>query len=247
MYSRHLMTEIAATGERRTFYGYRLVGYSFAMAFLAASFFLHSRGIFFPYWMDEFGVDKTQVSLAISLTLFTGSCVAPLTGYLLDHFPVRRIVMIACAWLAIGYLLLRQVDAYVPFLLTLVLFQGIGWTGVGPLAQTKLMVNWFSRNRGVALGMAIMGISVAGIMMPTVAAFLAETFGWRDTYALYAAAAVMLMIPTTFLMVKQAPADVGQHPDGDAEPPEQHTVPQPAAGPADAGPAAPSTQPTASS
>jgi len=188
------------------------------MGFAASSFFLHSRGIFFPLWMEEFSVDRTQISLAISLTLFTGSCCAPLTGFCLDRYPVRGIITLASMWLAIGYLLLRFVDGYAAFLIVLVLFQGVGWTGVGPLAQTKLMVNWFSRNRGVALGIAIMGISVAGIMMPTVATVFAETVGWRDTYTGYAIFILLAILPATWFLVKQEPAVISQFPDGDPAP-----------------------------
>jgi len=227
------MTEVPANGAPRLFYGYPLAVYCFVMGFAASSFFLHSRGIFFPYWMSDFAVDKTRISLAISLTLFTGSCMAPLTGFCLDRFPVRSVITIASLWLAIGYLLLRLADGYALFLVTLVVFQGIGWTGVGPLAQNKLMVNWFSRNRGVALGVAIMGISVAGILMPTVATALAETLGWRDTYSLYAAFILALIVPVTWLLVKQAPAVLGQYPDGDPAPPParpDRARPAPAAG-----------------
>ncbi len=199
----------------RPFYGYKLAAYSFAMGFLASSFFLHSRGIFFPYWMEEFAVDKTQISLAISLTLFAGSCAAPLTGYCLDRFRVRSVIIIAAVWLAIGYVLLQLTQTFTVFLLTLVLFQGLGWTGVGPLAQTKLMVNWFNRNRGMALGIAIMGISVAGVMMPTVVTFFAEHLGWRNTYTIYAITLVLLVIPLTWFTVKQSPQELGQYPDGD--------------------------------
>jgi len=209
----------------RRFYGYKLAGYSFTMGFLASSFFLHSRGIFFPMWMEEFAVDKTQISLAISLTLFAGSCTAPFTGFCLDRFPVRTVIVVASLWLAVGYLLLQTTDTFTLFLLVLVLFQGLGWTGVGPLAQTKLMVNWFTRNRGMALGIAIMGISVAGVMMPTVVTWLSENLGWRGTYSAYAAILVAFVVPLTLLMVKQTPGDLGQYPDGDEAPVEPVTVP----------------------
>lgn len=212
------MSDTAAITPPRYFYGYNLAAYSFVISFLASSFFLHSRGIFFPHWMADFAADKTQISLAISLTLFTGSCIAPFMGYCIDRFAVRAIIIIASLWLAVGYALLQFVDSYVVFLLTLVVFQGIGWTGVGPLAQTKLMVNWFSRNRGMALGVAIMGISVAGIIMPTAATFLAENLGWRDTYSLYAVTLLAVVIPLTLLVVKQEPAELGLNPDGDPTP-----------------------------
>ncbi len=220
----------------RPFYGYYLAAYAFAMGFLASSFFLHSRGIFFPLWMEEFAVDKTRISLAVSLTLFAGSCMAPFTGYCLDRFPVRRVIIVASLWLALGYLLLQTAGSFTTFLVILVLFQGLGWTGVGPLAQTKLMVSWFSRNRGMALGIAIMGISVAGVVMPTVVTWLSETFGWRGTYVGYAGLLILLVVPLTWKMVKQTPEELGQHPDGDLEPPAEPP------GSADAASAADTTQ-----
>jgi sugar phosphate permease len=208
----------------KPFYGYYLAAYAFAMGFLASSFFLHSRGIFFPFWMEEFAVDKTRISLAVSLTLFAGSCMAPFTGYCLDRFPVRWIIVAASLWLACGYLLLQTAGSFTAFLTLLILFQGLGWTGVGPLAQTKLMVSWFNRNRGMALGIAIMGISVAGVVMPTVVTWLAESLGWRGTYVGYAVVLILLVIPLTLKMVRQSPAEVGQFPDGDPEPPADHPV-----------------------
>ena len=213
-----MSAQAEAGGSRGFFYGHLMAGYAFAMGFIASSFFLHSRGIFFPFWMEEFAVGKTEMSLAVTLTLFTGACAAPLTGHFLDRFPVRTVIVTGCLWLAAGYLALRLVGGYAGFLVILLVFQSLGWTCVGPLAQTKLMVNWFSRNRGMALGVAIMGISVAGIVIPPVATLLAGSLGWRDTYTLYAVVLLAVAVPGTLLLVKQQPADVGRYPDGDPAP-----------------------------
>jgi MFS family permease len=200
--------------QQPIFYGYILIGYSFLIGFLASSFFLHSRGIFFPMWMEEFGVGRTEISLVITLTLFTGSCLAPVIGFLIDRYPIKLVSSVGACWMATGYLLLQWVDSYFAFALVLICFQGVAWGTLGPLVQTKLMVNWFSRNRGVALGFAIMGISVAGIMMPTAATFLAESLGWRNTYSLYASTIFLVIVPATIVLVKQSPEAVGLHPDG---------------------------------
>ena len=200
------------------FYGYVLAGYAFSVSFLVSSFFLHTRGIFFPLWMDDFGVGRTEIALVISLTLFTGSCLAPFLGYLIDRFPLKAIISVGAAWMAIGYLLLRNVQSYQGFFAVLLCFQGVAWGTMGPLMQTKLMVNWFTRNRGMALGIAMMGMSVAGIVMPTVATFFATELGWRDTYGLYSLVLVLVIIPLTIWLVKQDPSVVGQYPDGASGP-----------------------------
>lgn len=209
---------IQATPKPRLFYGYFLAGYSFAMGFLASSFFLHSRGVFFPLWLEEFAVNRTEISLVITLVLFTGACLAPFIGFLIDKFPVKVIICFGATWLAIGYLSLQYVDSYVGFFGILLVFQSLGWVCVGPLTQTKLMVNWFNRHRGMALGIAIMGISVAGIVTPTIATFLGDSVGWRNAYSIYAGVLIVLILPATLLLVKQDPSAIGQHTDGDPLP-----------------------------
>ncbi|MEM7097328.1 MAG: MFS transporter [Pseudomonadota bacterium] len=225
------MTQSAAPAIQGRFYGNILIGYSFAICFLASSFFLHARGVFFPHWMSDFDVSKTELSLAVSLTLFTGSCCAPLMGYIIDRFPLRRIIVFACCWLSIGYLLMQGVDTYLLLLLVLIPFQGIGWTGVGPLVHTKLMVNWFSQRRGMALGISLMGMSVAGVIVPPINAYLAETYGWQTAYLWFVAALIFIAIPLTLLLVKQKPADIDQHPDGFAPADSDHLPTQQAAKP----------------
>jgi MFS family permease len=165
--------------------------------------------------MVDFSVSRTELSLAVSLTLFAGSCCAPITGYIIDKFPLRIIICCASVWLTIGYLAMQYVDTYVLLLAVLIPFQGLGWPAVGPLVQTKLMVNWFTRNRGMALGIAIMGISVAGVITPVGNAYLAQEYGWRDAYLLYAVLLMVVVIPATLLVARQRPQDIGQHPDGD--------------------------------
>ena len=199
------------------YWGYTLMVYAFVVCFLAASFFLHARGVFLPYWIEEFDVGRAELSLAISITLISGSMTAPFMGYLIDHFKLRIIISCAAVWMGSGYLLMQLVDSYWWLLAILIPFQGMAWTGVGPLVHTKLMVNWFERHRGKALGIAIMGISVAGIFMPPVNAWLAENIGWRDAYLIYAGLLFGLVLPLTILLVRQKPEDIGETVDGAGE------------------------------
>ena len=130
------------------FYGYTLMVYSFVVCFLAASFFLHARGVFLPYWIEDFGVGRAELSLAVSITLISGSMTAPFMGYLIDHLRLRTIISCTAVWMGGGYMLMQFADSYWFLLAVLIPFQGMAWTGVGPLVHTKLMVNWFERHRG---------------------------------------------------------------------------------------------------
>ena len=145
---------------KKPFYGYILVVYSFLICFLAASFFLHARGVFFPYWMADFQVDRAELSLAVSLTLFTGSLCAPITGYMIDRFPLRNIITVASIWLACGYLMMQFVDSYVWLLLVLIPF-------AGPLTAASNFALVISAYVGVVIAWLMgMGNALRGKQLP---------------------------------------------------------------------------------
>ena len=197
------------------FYGYNLVAYALITQVIASAFFYQSRGIFMPIWMDEFNVSNTQMSLVITLILFSVSLFAPLVGYVIDRFSLRKVIPLFALWLAIGFALLQQfAHSYLAFLIIFVLFYGPGSTGTGTLAHTKLVVNWFSKNRGKAMAIAVMGSVVSGVFMPTVVTYLGESVGWRTSYLLFAAVLVLFIVPATILVVRDKPQDMGLHPDG---------------------------------
>jgi MFS family permease len=87
---------------------------------------------------------------------------------------------------------------------------------MGGMASTKLVANWFIAKRGQALGIATMGVSLSGMVMPTIATWLVGEFGWRGGFQVYAAGILVIVVPVVALLVVTAPEEVGQRPDGDA-------------------------------
>ena len=85
---------------------------------------------------------------------------------------------------------------------------------IGTTANTKLMVNWFNRRRGLALGIAIMGYSAAGTVVPPIALAMLNAYGWRTSYLIFAGIVALLVLPAILLLVKQKPADLGLGTDG---------------------------------
>jgi MFS family permease len=86
---------------------------------------------------------------------------------------------------------------------------------IGPLAVTVLLSRWFIKRRGAAIGIAIAGIALGGLVFPPVIQFLFDTFGWRVGLRVLALIVLVLTIPATALIVNR-PADRGLHPDGAA-------------------------------
>ena len=92
------------------------------------------------------------------------------------------------------------------------------------LATSKLVSSWFVRKRGTALGIAATGISVSGVIMPNISAYLVTEFGWRSGFLVYGLITLTLVVPIVLRLVISRPEDVAQLPDGAKSPTELPTV-----------------------
>ena len=210
----------------RIFYGYYLAAFAFCVGFISGCVYLYSRGVFVRDQIVEFDASRTEISLAFTAVQIVSTTFAPVLGYLLDRYPIRNVMAAGCISMVLGFLALSQVQNLVQFTLTAAVFLGFGVGCVGTTANTKLMVNWFNRRRGFALGVAIMGYSAAGAVMAPIALYLLNNIGWRASYVLFAGICLVVVLPAILLLVKQRPQDMGLGPDGDPyEPGESQSAP----------------------
>lgn len=203
-------------GSDGVFYGYYLAILTFSLGFVGGCVYLYSRGVFVRDQILEFGADRTEISLVFTVVQIVSTAFAPVLGYLLDRYPIRHVMIAGAVATGAGFIRLSQVQTLLQFALVAALFLGFGLGCIGTTANTKLMVNWFNRRRGFALGVAIMGYSVAGTFMAPVALFLMESVGWRGAYLLFAAVVLVIVLPAVMILVRQHPKDIGLAPDGDA-------------------------------
>ncbi len=83
--------------------------------------------------------------------------------------------------------------------------------GVGTAASTIIPVslvtsNWFGARRGVALGVAMSGMSLGTSAMASFASYLITVAGWRQAYTILAIPLVVLVIPIVVVVVRTRPA-----------------------------------------
>jgi MFS family permease len=93
---------------------------------------------------------------------------------------------------------------------------------LGGVANARLIASWFSLRRGTALGVAMMGVSMAGMLMPVLMGELVAALGWRG--AAQALVALPLLFAPLLLLVADEPAARGLHPDGLAHAPETPAI-----------------------
>jgi MFS family permease len=152
---------------------------------------------------DEFGWSREAVSSGFGAMAIMSALAAAPIGVLGDRFGARIVVSGA---LAVGGLLFASLGLLTPQLWHLyVVFAAIGIVGTGasPVGYARAVTSWFTRHRGLALGFAISGGSLAGVVVPSATHALLRAVGWRTTCALLGMLIVAVGTPMAFRFVRE--------------------------------------------
>ncbi|HLF32171.1 MAG TPA: MFS transporter [Xanthomonadales bacterium] len=161
-----------------------------------------------------FGWSRTDISLALTLCTLVVVVLAPVVGNLIDRVGARRVLLISMGLLGFGMAGLSQLTGAIWQYYGLYIFIGVVGVGTIPTTFSRTLLNWFDCKRGLALGIALSGIGVAGIILPPLVQHLISALGWRETYLVIGTAALLLAWPVAFFLFRDHPSSMGLLPDG---------------------------------
>ncbi|WP_340110116.1 MFS transporter [Pikeienuella sp. HZG-20] len=201
----------AAPGGR-LFYGWVVVLATFAVTLFGFGA-AYSFSAFIEPLQAEFGASRGSVSLVFSLAGFLYFSLGVVSGPLADLWGARRLTVIGMLLVAGGLALAGAArslsEVYVAYGLGVGL--GVGFAYVPAIGAVQ---RWFVKRRGFASGIAVSGIGVGTLIMPPVASWLIEGWGWRSAY-LALAAVVAVAGAGMALLIASEPHERGVGPDGD--------------------------------
>lgn len=213
----------------RWYYGWNVL--AVGMLFQAISFGI---GIYcFTFWVapwtEEFGVGRAEV-MTVFLTLQVGMGVfSPFAGRAMDLLSIRALVIGGAVCFALALFLGGRTGALWQLNVLYGTLVVAGMVLAGPLAAQTLAARWFTRRRGLALGLSTVGTSIGGFTMPPLVTLLQTQLGWRDANDLLALLVLVAVVPLVALIVRNSPVAAGRPGEDEAEQPPTEQ-PDPAAG-----------------
>ncbi|MDA0265040.1 MAG: MFS transporter [Chloroflexi bacterium] len=202
---------------RGVFYGWWMVAISgFIMVITAVPVF-QATAVWAVALESQFGWSRTQLGLALSFTRIEGSLTGPIAGYLVDRMGTRFMVFTGLMILTAGFFLFSRVENLWMFYLAYFIMS-VGQGQAGWLTVMTLLNHWFVRRRGLAMGLAMMGMGAGALVLVPLIAWLidpdADRLGWRHTAEILAviALASAMILPK---LVRNKPEDIGSYPDGE--------------------------------
>src|SRR5690349_19607761 len=143
--------------------GWVVVGSLFATLFLVFGSGYNTAGVFVTPLIDQFGWGRAQISLLQTALALSAGGVVPLVGVLLDRVEARGVIATGALLAGAGFLLASRAAAFGTILVAYVLV-GAGLGAATLLPCALVVANWFGTRRGLALGIAMGGTSLGGMV-----------------------------------------------------------------------------------
>lgn len=200
------------------YYGWVIVAVAFIAQALMMGSTIYSYSVIAVIINEEFSVSRLQLMLPMTLMTFMGVFFSPLIGVKLDKYPVKYFMLAGSLLLMVGLLLLSLASSIYHVIAIYALLLAPVQVLLGPLCCSVLIARWFSRKLALAMGVAAIGVSFGGFVIPPLIEWLNQQYGWREGMRFLSVGVLFLMAPLT-LLVYDRPQLKGLFADGaDGEP-----------------------------
>ncbi len=152
------------------------------------------------------GWTLTQISLALTLGGLPTAVFSPFCGALIDRYGARPIMLIGTVCSCIlGVMLTRVTELWQFYVVFALLFISTVSNTYIPVAA--VVARWFVKLRGVATGVAMLGLGFGGGIAPLVAEVLMRDSGWRHAFMLMSIGVLLALIPIAIWIRNPDPAE----------------------------------------
>jgi len=175
-------------------------------------------GIFVKPMAVDYQWSRSVISLGASLNMMVYSICSMYIGRMLDKMAPRWIITSGALLAAIGLILTSLIKTPLQFYLVYGLIFGAGSACMSVVVCNTTISRWFIRKRGLAIGIATMGISFGTILLSPAAGLLVKYYGWKSGFLLMGLLSFVIGISISqWLLRKTRPEAYGMLPDGEQE------------------------------
>ena len=204
------------SSKKNAFFGWRMVGIALFADFCVVGFAFQSYPVIQLVLAEEMELSRFLATLTIPGFMLISAITMPVVGKLLDSYSIRTVLIYGSFVYGLSLISLYFVNSYTAFIIIFVLPIALGASLMGNLSVSKLVARWFREYTGRALGIAALGVSFSGLVMPNLTNYLLIdlSLSWREAYLYYGLFTLIINAPLFKFLVVDNPEDVGQLPDG---------------------------------
>ncbi len=197
------------------FYGWRIVGAAFALAFFGWGLGFYGPPVYLHAVREARGFSLGVVSSAVTLHYLAGAIVVANVPALYRRFGLPAVTIAGAVLLSAG--VVGWAVASEPWqLFAATLVSGAGWAAMGAVPVNAAVSPWFVRTRPAALGTAYNGASFAGLIFSPLWVTAIAMLGFPLAAGIIGVATIVSVTALALRYFARTPQQMGLEPDGDA-------------------------------
>lgn len=211
--------------RRPVFYGWYILAASVVIELFGLGFGIFAITTVYPYIIDTFpDWSRSTVFLPTSLIILMVGLMSPVTGWLLDRYPIRWLFTVGILVQGVALFLFAHVQTPAQYVGSSLLL-GLGMSGVTILPNQVLVSRWFHARVGLVNGIVLAATALGAAMAPALITRLIEAFDWRSAFTMMAVFASVPPLIAVLLVVRSRPEEMGLRPYGSDASPAADTTP----------------------
>ncbi len=201
--------------KSRFYYGWVIVAVAFVTISLVSPVGTTFQ-LFYHALKEQFHWSHASISGILGLHQFLNGAVSPLVGWLLDRYGPRRLMPAGALIIGCALALSSQTRALWQLYITFGVVAACGVAMLQSVPNSAVITNWFSRNRGTAVGLALAGSGLGQLWLTPATQWMIVNYGWRTAFLLMAPLVCLVPAILILMFVHHKPSDKGLTPDGEA-------------------------------
>lgn len=210
----NLTTNVSKQHSSSIFYGWWIVLGSIMGLSLGYSVISMSFGTFIKAFETSFGWTRGQISFGPTIIGITAIFFFPYVGRLVDKHGVRKILIPSTLLFGFTIASMSLLTASIWHLYAMCILIPLLGAGTAPLTYSRILVSWFNKKRGLALGIGLAGVGLGTTMVPLISSYFMEHYSWREAYLAIGLLIIVVALPIAKFVFKDKPSDLGLFPDG---------------------------------
>lgn len=193
---------------KKIFYGWWVLGALFIFMMVSIGIAVNCFSLFYKPIIDSLKFSYGDYSLTSSISALCAMVGCLIVAGLIKKLDIRILISISIVIYAVGIYMYSLSYTLLEFYI-ISAFIGIGYAGVGGVAVSQIVTNWFKDRQGIAMAAVMAGSGVGGVIFGPLINSLILTYGWRETFVILAIITAVISLPVSILVVRLSPEDKG--------------------------------------